>query len=178
MLLLLLPAIATAWASPSFGFVEESQLDSDRKINFGHFLDTGKGLDLLRWWVLIVCHDCGAGCTDGNNNGNYDAVVLLKFYTAVTANEEKKRRVADKANKLSIAREGLIIDGNWKTRVDKTMRKLPTVSKRGKEIDYLIEGSEQLNIILSDYLVSTVKNSHRTSRALSSIGWLGTWNRR
>lgn len=139
-----------------FGYIEECQMeDPNNKGSFGRFLDSGTGSHSLRWMasilhrqhLLVTC----------NNGASSSPDVSMDSFTAITADENMRRRVFNEAKELGIADKGDVIIGNWKEGVDKDgtieFGGANDTSDNGSKL--LLEG-QQFDTILADYLVGAI----------------------
>ncbi|KAL7531846.1 hypothetical protein ACHAXR_007660 [Thalassiosira sp. AJA248-18] len=139
-----------------FGYIEKCQVDAapdgDTVPCFGNFLDAGTGSHSLRWIASIIHRERLLAST---NNGASSAPNLsMKSFTAITADENMRKRVFDQAKELGVEDRGDVIIGNWKegVKVD---------DNGGLEFDSdsstkaLLEG-QTFDTILADYLVGAI----------------------
>lgn len=137
-----------------FGYIEECQMDDpNTKGSFGRFLDAGTGSHSLRWMASILHREHLLANT--SNGAMSSPSVSMDSYTAITADENMRRRVFDEAKSLGIADKGDVIIGNWKEGVGKdgTIEFGASDTSDGNKL--LLEG-QQFDTILADYLVGAI----------------------
>ncbi|KAL7501578.1 hypothetical protein ACHAWT_009772 [Skeletonema menzelii] len=137
-----------------FGYIEECQMDDpNTKGSFGRFLDAGTGSHSLRWMASILHREHLLAST--SNGAMSSPSVSMDSYTAITADENMRRRVFDEAQGLGIADKGDVIIGNWKEGVGKdgTIEFGASDTSDGSKL--LLEG-QQFDTILADYLVGAI----------------------
>lgn len=135
-----------------FGYIEECQMeDPINKGSFGRFLDAGTGSHSLRWMASIIHreHLLANTCNGASSSPN----VSMDSFTAITADENMRRRVFNEAKELGISDKGDVIIGNWKEGVDKDGTIGFGPSSDGSKL--LLEG-QQFDTILADYLVGAI----------------------
>ncbi len=141
-----------------FGYIEECQMDDPvHKGSFGRFLDAGTGSHSLRWMASIL-HREHLLATTSNDGSLASPNVSMESYTAITADENMRRRVFNEAKELGIDERGDVIIGNWKEGVGKDgtieFGASRDTSENGSN-KLLLEG-QQFDTILADYLVGAI----------------------
>ena len=137
-----------------FGYIEECQMDDpNTKGSFGRFLDAGTGSHSLRWMASILHREHLLAST--SNGAMSSPSVSMDSYTAITADENMRRRVFDEAQGLGIADKGDVIIGNWKEGVGKDGTIEFGASDKSDGSKLLLEG-QQFDTILADYLVGAI----------------------
>jgi hypothetical protein len=135
-----------------FGYIEKCQMeDPNNKGSFGRFLDAGTGSHSLRWMASILHREHLLA----NTHGASSPKVSMDSFTAITADENMRRRVYDEAKELSIADKGDVIIGNWKEGVGKDGHIEFGNSSDDESKKLLLEG-QQFDTILADYLVGAI----------------------
>lgn len=136
-----------------FGYIEKCQMeDPSNKGSFGRFLDAGTGSHSLRWIASIIYREHLLL----NTNGASSPRVYMDSFTAITADENMRKRVYDEAKELGIVDKGDVIIGNWNEGVGKDghIDFSATNSSDGSK-ELLLEG-QQFDTILADYLIGAI----------------------
>ncbi|KAL3808745.1 hypothetical protein ACHAXA_010938 [Cyclostephanos tholiformis] len=151
---------APSSSSSSTVAAEEEEEDASHRHCFGDVLDAGTGSHSLRWMASVLHRDGlmeSIRATGGDApSSDYAAAVVprvsMRSYTAITADENMRRRVYDEARELDISDRGEIIMGNW---TDETLL-------RGRYYD----------TILVDYLIGAIDgfSPYFQDMALSRLG--------
>ena len=114
-------------------------------------MDAGTGSHSLRWMASILHREHLLA----NNHGASSPKVSMDSFTAITADENMRRRVYDEAKELSIEDKGDVIIGNWKEGVGKDGHIEFGSSSDDESKKLLLEG-QQFDTILADYLVGAI----------------------
>eukprot|EP00985_Skeletonema_marinoi_P000485 scaffold187_cov140-Skeletonema_marinoi.AAC.10 len=137
-----------------FGYIEECQVDDpNNKGSFGRFLDAGTGSHSLRWMASILHREHLLANT--SNGALSSPNISMDSFTAITADENMRRRVFNEAKELGIADKGDAIIGNWKEGVGKDGTVEFGASDTSDGSKLLLEG-QQFDTILADYLVGAI----------------------
>ena len=135
-----------------FGYIERCQVESSNAC-FGRFLDAGTGSHSLRWIASVIHRERLLA----DSNGETAPLVTMTSFTAITADENMRRRVLGEAGELGIADKGEIIIGNWSSGVDRNGEiELDFSSHANKNEKKLLLEGQTFDTILADYLVGAI----------------------
>jgi len=162
--------------SSSSGNDASSSSSSSKAVSFGNFLDAGTGSHSLRW-IASILHRERLLATIAAKNKNDDGegattaapLVSMESFTAITADENMRRRTSDEAESLGVLDRGNVIIGNWNSGVradDKGGIEFTSSSsnnnnnnnangKQQPSTKALLEG-RTFDTILADYLVGAI----------------------
>lgn len=132
-----------------FGYIEQCQINTSS--DFGNFLDAGTGSHSLRWMASIIHRE---RLLANKPSSTPAPRVSMKSFTAITADENMRRRVFEEAKELGIESKGDIIIGNWNEGV-KVAEDGGITFASDENQNALLEG-QTFDTILVDYLIGAI----------------------